>query len=53
MNQRRVGEDRGSKEMDGCPLTEMDPVKITGVTDWPMPSNKKEVQSFIGFVNFY
>jgi hypothetical protein len=21
MNRRRVGEDRGSKEMDGCPLT--------------------------------
>jgi hypothetical protein len=21
MNSRRVGEDRGSKEMDGCPLT--------------------------------
>jgi hypothetical protein len=32
---------------------EMDPVKITGVADWPMPSNKKEVQSFVGFVNFY
>jgi hypothetical protein len=32
---------------------EMDPVKIAGVVDWPMPSNKKEVQSFIGFVNFY
>jgi hypothetical protein len=32
---------------------EMDPVKIARVADWPMPSNKKEVQSFIGFVNFY
>jgi hypothetical protein len=32
---------------------EMDPVKIAGVADWPMPSNKKEVQFFIGFVNFY
>jgi hypothetical protein len=31
---------------------EMDPVKIAGVADWPMPSNKKEVQSFVGFVNF-
>jgi hypothetical protein len=30
---------------------EMDPVKIAGVADWPMPSNKKEVQSFVGFVN--
>jgi hypothetical protein len=32
---------------------EMDLVKIAGVADWPMPSNKKEVQSFVGFVNFY
>jgi hypothetical protein len=32
---------------------EMDPVKIAGVADWPAPSNKKEVQSFIGFVNFH
>jgi hypothetical protein len=32
---------------------EMDLVKIAGVADWPTPSNKKEVQSFIGFVNFY
>jgi hypothetical protein len=32
---------------------EMDLVKITGVADWLTPSNKKEVQSFVGFVNFY
>jgi hypothetical protein len=32
---------------------EMDLVKIAGVVDWPTPSNKKEVQSFVGFVNFY
>jgi hypothetical protein len=32
---------------------EMDPVKIAGVADWLTPSNTKEVQSFIGFVNFY
>jgi hypothetical protein len=32
---------------------EMDPVKIAGVANWPTPSNKKEVQSFVGFVNFY
>ena len=31
----------------------MDPVKVAGVTDWPIPSNWKEVQSFLGFVNFY
>jgi hypothetical protein len=29
---------------------EMDPVKIAGVADWLMPSNKKEVQSFVSFV---
>jgi hypothetical protein len=32
---------------------EMYPVKIAGVVDWPTPSTKKEVQSFISFVNFY
>jgi hypothetical protein len=32
---------------------EMDPVKIAGVVDWLMLANKKEVQSFVGFVNFY
>ena len=32
---------------------EMDPVKITSVAEWPTPTNKKEVQSFIGFANFY
>lgn len=31
----------------------MDPVKVAGVTDWPVPSNKREVQSFLGFLNFY
>jgi hypothetical protein len=32
---------------------EMDLVKIAGVADWLMPSNKKEVQSFVSFINFY
>ena len=32
---------------------EMDPVKVSGVAEWPTPSSKKEVQSFLGFVNFY
>jgi hypothetical protein len=32
---------------------EMDPVKIAGVVDWLTPSNKKEVQSFVSFVDFY
>ena len=31
----------------------MDPAKVAGVSEWPTPSNKKEVQSFLGFTNFY
>ena len=34
-------------------LVEMDPVKVSGIAEWPIPWNKKEVQSFVGFVNFY
>ena len=33
--------------------TAMDPVKVHGVTEWPQPTKVKEVQSFLGFVNFY
>jgi RNase H-like domain found in reverse transcriptase/Reverse transcriptase (RNA-dependent DNA polymerase) len=32
---------------------EMDPAKVAGVAEWPVPTNKKEVQSFLGFTNFY
>lgn len=32
---------------------EMDPVKVAGVAEWPEPTNKKQVQSFLGFTNFY
>src|SRR5258706_2315570 len=31
----------------------MDPVKVQGVTDSLQPAKVKDVQSFIGFVNFY
>jgi hypothetical protein len=31
----------------------MDPVKVTGVTEWPEPECKTDVQSFLGFCNFY
>src|SRR5260370_36952251 len=31
----------------------MDPTKVRGVTEWPTPTKVKEVQSFLGFVNFY
>ena len=32
---------------------EMDPVKVAGVAEWPVPKSKKEVQQFVGFINFY
>jgi hypothetical protein len=32
---------------------EMDPVKVAGVAEWPTLKNKKEVQQFLGFINFY
>ncbi len=31
----------------------MDLVKIAGITEWPTPTKKKELQSFLGFTNFY
>src|SRR5262250_2857622 len=32
---------------------EMDPVKVAGVAEWPVPKSRREVQSFLGFANFY
>ena len=31
----------------------MDPGKVKGVTDWPTPKGHKELQGFLGFLNFY
>lgn len=31
----------------------MDPKKIEALVDWPTPQCKKDVQQFLGFVNFY
>ncbi|SJL14246.1 uncharacterized protein ARMOST_17702 [Armillaria ostoyae] len=31
----------------------MDPIKLAGITEWPVPTKKKELQSFLGFANFY
>ena len=31
----------------------MDPAKTKVIGDWPTPRNLKEVQSFLGFANFY
>ena len=32
---------------------EMNPVKVVGVAESPKPTNKREVQLFLGFANFY
>jgi hypothetical protein len=34
-------------------VTRMDPVKISGIKDWPTPRTVKDVCSFLGFCNFY
>ena len=31
----------------------MDPTKLNGICDWPIPKNVKQVHSFLGFGNFY
>ncbi|KAG5735420.1 hypothetical protein E4T56_gene12784 [Termitomyces sp. T112] len=31
----------------------MDPAKVDAILNWPSPRNVKEVQSFLGFANFY
>jgi len=31
----------------------MDPIKTRGILDWPTPTCKHDLQSFLGFVNFY
>ena len=32
---------------------EIDPIKVNGIVKWPIPTCIKEVQSFLGFCNFY
>ena len=32
---------------------EMDPKKLAGISDWPVPKNLRQVRSFLGFGNFY
>jgi hypothetical protein len=34
-------------------VTHMDPAKVAGVGSWPIPTTVKQVQSFLGFCNFY
>jgi len=31
----------------------MDPVKVKGITKWPIPATVKDIRSFLGFCNFY
>ena len=31
----------------------MDPIKLAGIQDWPIPSTVKQVRLFLGFGNFY
>ena len=31
----------------------MDPIKVKGLTDWPIPTTVKELRSFLGFGNYY
>jgi RNase H-like domain found in reverse transcriptase/Reverse transcriptase (RNA-dependent DNA polymerase) len=31
----------------------MDPVKVKGIMDWPVPTNVSELRSFLGFGNYY
>lgn len=32
---------------------QMDPAKVSAVTEWPAPTNLKQLQRFLGFANFY
>jgi hypothetical protein len=34
-------------------MTRMDPTKIAGIKNWPMPTKVKDIRSFLGFCNFY
>jgi len=37
----------------GNGTVKMDPIKVQGIADWPTPQTVKDVQSFLGFCNFY
>ena len=37
----------------GADGIQMNPKKLETITLWPVPTNVKEVQSFLGFANFY
>ena len=31
----------------------MDPTKLSRIAEWPIPMKVKDVQSFLGFTNYY
>ena len=31
----------------------MDPTKLSGIAEWPIPAKVKDVRSFLGFTNYY
>ena len=31
----------------------MDQTKVAGILEWPVPRTRKELQGFLGFLNFY
>jgi Reverse transcriptase (RNA-dependent DNA polymerase) len=31
----------------------MDPIKLHGIADWPIPCNLRDVRAFLGFAGFY
>ena len=31
----------------------MDPAKVSAIHDWPVPTSKKDLYGFLGFLNFY
>ena len=34
-------------------MIKMDPIKLARIRDWPTPTTVKQVQSFLGFGNYY
>ena len=39
--------------IEGNGQVKMDPIKVKGITDWPVPTKVKELCSFLGFRNYY
>lgn len=37
----------------GYQTVKMDSAKVKGVTEWPVPTTRKELRGFLGFLNFY